>query len=305
MNASAPEGALAWDLAAGASIALSLSVGTEISLRFLGGGTDWIGAFSAMVQVLLAILASSTFTEAGRAWLDRVLERRGKPQCRRAPWRAGIAAAVLGLIVALRLSLPVIAIQYNNHGQKQAERGEITSALRSFRRAISLAPDLAVAHYNLAGSEESLGDYDAAVGEYRLAREAAPHRYEIYNNLARLYLLHQKNPSAALDLIFKARQLGPKEPRVLYSLAKNAGWAELDLGLLHVAERDLRQAIELDDDGPAAHCLLAQLLETRQSPGASQEWSLCRSLAPGREDEMAPAWLSQAEERLSAAGRNP
>lgn len=71
-----PKGALAWDLVAGAYITLSLSVGTEISLRFLGGGTDWIGAFSTMAQALLAVLAGSTFTDTGRAWLDRRLERR-------------------------------------------------------------------------------------------------------------------------------------------------------------------------------------------------------------------------------------
>lgn len=212
---------------------------------------------------------------------------------------------MLTLLVAFRLSLPAITVQYNNHGRTQQDRGEITSALRSLRRAISLAPDLAVAHYNLAGAAENLGDYAAAVSEYRLAREAAPRRDEIYNNLAQLYLLAPEEsvgrPRPDLQ-VPEARPAGAWRP-LLPDQERRLGRARSRF--LHVAERDLREAIQLDADGPAPHCLLAQVLEARRErPAAAQEWGLCRFLAPGRENEMAPSWLSQAEERLSARG-NP
>ena len=281
-------------------LALSLSLATDISTRFLSNGPDLLGILGVLAQVLLALVAGGSFTVFGRQFLGSFFRRLG---LRREHYGKGLIVCALGsflLLLALRSSLPRVAILYNNHGTQLQREGRLTSAVACYRRAISLTPDYAEAHYNLAHGLETLFDYERAASEYQAAIEADPHLYPAYNNLARIRILKTKDHSGALALLDQALRLAPSNRAEIYVLQKNRGWASLGLGNLGEAERDLRRAIELRADGAAAHCLLAQVFEaSNRSQNALLEWEACVADVPGQEAEVETSWLALAQERLA------
>lgn len=163
---------------------------------------------------------------------------------------------------------------------------------------MSLDPDYAVAQYNLATAYEDVLQFDKAVAEYQAALATDPKFYAVYNNLARLYLLRRKDYAGALNVLNMALALRPSEPYIRYSLYKNRGWAHFGLGLYDLATDDLAEALQSRNDGAAAHCLLAQVLEANnKSDSATKEWEACVAYAPDNGD-VESIWLSLAQERL-------
>jgi tetratricopeptide (TPR) repeat protein len=216
-----------------------------------------------------------------------------------------VTVTLLGLLIvgAFYLTLPAIARIYNNkRGVQFYQSGDLPAAIRSYERAISLDPGYAVAHYNLASAYEDVLEYDKSVGEYRVAVRLDPRFHYAYNNLAHLYLSYRKDYTGALKILTEAIELGPQEPELKYTLYTNRGWAHLGLGLYDLAIEDLRRAINSRQDGAAAHCLLAQALETQKKEKAAlREWEKCVANAPG-ETNVEASWLSIAQERLRQAG---
>jgi tetratricopeptide (TPR) repeat protein len=295
-----------WMVFAGICIAISISLAVEISIRFLSTGADFLGVFSVLSQVLLILLTGSTFTQAGMEELDRVLSRLGIERRFQDEWKAGLAFGVLLILLALRFLLPGIARYYNDQGVRLQQSGSVTSAIENYKRAISLNPDYAEAHYNLATTYEDVLEYDKALGEYQTALRTDPKLYLAYNNLARLYMLHQNDFTNALSLLNIALEMKldldrSQQTYVQYSFLKNRGWANLGLKYLRLAETDLRQALMLRADGAAAHCLLAQVLEAQaNSQAALTEWEAC--LRYEKNDVVEANWLGLARERLSQGG---
>jgi len=287
-----------WAILAGFCITMSLSFTTEISHRFLSGGPDFLGVFSTLSQGLLTLFASSVLIEAGRERVDRGLSRLGIQRKFQHAWRMGFALLVLLLVIGLRSSLPAIARYYNNQGTRLQQVGFVTSAIDRYQRAISLYSDYAEAHYNLATAYEDVLDYDKALGEYQTALRADSRFYFAYNNLARLYMLRRADFASALTLLNAALELKPEHSLVQYSLFKNRGWANFGLKYLASAKDDLKQALQLRDDGAAAHCLFAQVLEAEQNQQAAmEEWDACKAYAP-RDKDVEASWLGLATERL-------
>jgi len=287
-----------WAILAGAFITLAVSLASDISLRFLSGGPDLLGLISTFSQALLAVLAGSAFTRVGGEWLTRFLSSVHAVRGSRGAWKTSFAAALLAAILVLWLSLPSVARLYNDRGVRLQQAGKVTSARQSFERAIRLSPDYAQARFNLASAHEETLDYDAALGEYQRALKLDERLYPAYNNLARLYVLRRGDPASALALLDHAIALKPPEKRVLYSLHKNRGWANLRLEYFLQAERDLKDAISLrPEGGAAAHCLLAQVFEA-QKKDASVQWNNCLAYAPGEQGEVEASWLGRAQERL-------
>jgi tetratricopeptide (TPR) repeat protein len=213
---------------------------------------------------------------------------------------------VLLIVFALHLSLPAFARYYNDHGVRLQRDSQISSAIEQFQRALSLNPDYAEAHYNLATAYEEVLEYDKALSEYQRAIEADDQFSDAYNNLARLYILRRNDPASALTLLDVAleRDLGldqTQQLRVRYSLLKNRSWAYLDLKYYGLATADLREALVLRTDGAAAHCLLAQVLEAQSdSKAALAEWEACLRYAKG--DLVEASWLGLARERVNQGG---
>ena len=289
-----------WAILAGFLLTLSISLAADISRRFLTGGPDFIGVFSTVSQGLLALLAGSAVIQAGRGWIERTLSDLGVPPQRQHLWKTGLALAVLGLILALRLSLPAIGRLYNDRGVQLQAAGLTTSAIESYVRGLNLNPDAAGTRYNLATAYEDILDYDAALTEYQKAIRANPKLYPAHINLARLYNLRKRDYASALGLLDNALKLNPTAADTQYSLYKNRGWAHLGLKLLKLAEDDLRRAVALRPDAAAAHCLLAQTLEAKgQTADALPAWDGCLAYdAPGEGVEA--DWRAVAQERLTA-----
>ena len=297
-----PKPWIGWAILAGLFIALSVSFIAEISTRFLAGQPDFFGVFSTLTQALLALVAGGALTQAGGRWIDGLLATRGIARPSHARWKTGLALLLLISVLAFRLALPAFARIYNDRGVRQQLAGRITSAIDSYERAISLAPDFALAHYNLGAAYDEILQYDKALVEYQTAIQNDPRLYFAYNNLARLYMLQKRDYVSALRLLDRGVALNPSEPAVKYSLLKNRAWAYLAIKLPGLAETDLRQALLLRPEGAAAHCLLAQVLEARgKVADALPSWEWCVAYY-GPAENVEPDWYATARERVGAVG---
>jgi len=303
-NADKPVGVL-WTLSIALFVSVSLSLGAEISSRFLAEGPDFFGIFTTISQGLLALLAGATLTTAGAKWVDGLSARYGIRDGRgRAQVKWGLALAVLLALVALRLSLPRIAQLYNNHGVRMQLAGNLSAASSAYRRALRLNPDYVQASYNLATVHEDLVDFDEAIKRYRQAVAIDDRFFAAYNNLARLYITRKADYSGARVVLRRALDLNPDDTAVQYSLHKNLGWAEYRSNHLDLAEAELRHALQFRNDGAGAHCLLAQVLEAgKRSDDAQREFGSCISFARGQEPDVDADWILTATQRIEGALR--
>lgn len=299
-----------WPVVSGALITLAVTLATDASLRILAGRPDLLGLLSTFTQAALALLAGSAFTRAGGEKLEQLLERLNVKHAGHPAWKTLLSGVLLLLVVALWAALPRMARWYSDQGVEMLKRGEVTAARSTFDRAVRLDPGVADGRYNLAVAHEELLDFDLAIPEYQLAIRLSDGHYPAYNNLARLYLLRKNDGASALALTGRALAKNPTNPQVRYSLLKNRGWAQLQLGHLLQAQEALDAAIALrPNGGAAAQCLLAQVNEARRpasdafTQAANAAWAQCVALATDPNEVVEPVWLSLAEERLRGGVR--
>jgi tetratricopeptide (TPR) repeat protein len=293
-----------WSVLAALCITVSISLTAEIAQRFLSVGADFVSVFSVLSQAVLTLLAGSTFTAAGQQGVERILSSLGVRSSHQQYWKVGFAVGLLAIVLALRLSLPGIARLYNQTGLYWHSRpGQISGAIDSYRRAISLNPDDAEAHYNLAAAYEDVQQFDRAIAEYQSVTLLDPESYIALNNLARLSMSRRADYAGALALLDAAFDLKPEGDQVLYTLHKNRGWANLGLGYLTLAEGELRQALAIRADGAAAHCLLGQALEKKgDAAGALGAYEDCVGYEANDTLSLEPSWVNLARERLAEEG---
>jgi serine/threonine protein kinase len=222
---------------------------------------------------------------------------------RRLPRRSKIWLALVGALggicfVALMMgALHPIARYLNNKGVLFQQHGQLRAAIQDYTRAIRLDPGYAQAHYNLADAYEEIPDYERALTEYQRAIAADVEFYPAYNNLSRLYILRRREYGTAMRLLDRALELKPEQQSVQYSLHKNYGWADFELGNLSQAEKELKIAIGLNQERGSAHCLLAKVLEAQgRTSIAAPEWEIC--LANSMDPDVEPEWRVEAQERL-------
>ena len=72
---------------------------------------------------------------------------------------------------------------HNNSGLALAEQGRLDDAVVSYRRALSLKPDYADAHYNLAGLLRRQGRLDEAAAHYAHTVRLRPDHAAAHNDL--------------------------------------------------------------------------------------------------------------------------
>jgi len=307
-------------------VSVSLNLTAEIVKRFLSGGRDALSTVNTIFQTLLIILnavlgvlALGTLTDPGRQWAEGLLTELGLFKKYGARKRFLVAFLVLIAVLCFRLSLPAIARLYMERGARFAGQGDQTEAMESFRRAISLDPDNAGAHYALGTAYENLPHRDEeALNEYNSATLLDSGFLEARNSLARMYLKQardEKDFENALQVINDALRLSPSEWDVRYALYKNRGWAECELKLYPQAEEDLRTAIQIDESRPnrvdasenrgAAHCLLGYVLEAEHKEGAIDEWDFCARYYSCGDEDLDPKFVREARERSGIEGDCP
>jgi tetratricopeptide (TPR) repeat protein len=303
------ERGLGWQLGGGFLVLVSICLSADISQRFLRGGPDFESVFTTLSQALLALLVGSTFTGVENTWLDRVFSRRAVRLGRRPLWKLGLALAVFGLVLALKLSLPAIAGRYDRRGAELFEQERnYPAALQQFQRALALHPSFAEAHFHLAVAFEELHDdeqaidaYEAAIREY--TSEGASDKLPLlYNNLARLHLRRQAYGEALqlLEEAFQKHQQGVGDADFAYAIHKNRGWARLGLELYHHARVDLMRALELQPDATGAHCLLAQVYAKQENKDeAFSHWEACLVNHDPKGEPVEAVWIDTARERVA------
>lgn len=135
--------------------------------------------------------------------------------------------------VAVRRSFE--ALRINNEGAVLAEEGRDREARQAFTAVLRLDPHDAAAHANLAGLEEKLGNYSAALFHAEAAVEDSPDQPLFQYNFGRL-LVRLGDDARALGPLQRATELTP-----CYAQAFN----ELGSAYLNLARpADARRAIE-------------------------------------------------------------
>ena len=190
------------------------------------------------------------------------------------------------------------ALRENQRGMESYWDDRPREARAKFNQALKRCDDLPEARYNLGCLHEQVMDFDRARLEYREAMLGGfP---PAYSNMARLYIILDENYTAAVELLKKGLKLTqPDEVQMKYALLKNLGWARLKQSRLADAKDALQEAIRLDNERAAAHCLLAQVLDVEgTSQEAQSEWQLCLTHAcEDHPDE--DGWLAMARKWLA------
>jgi tetratricopeptide (TPR) repeat protein len=190
---------------------------------------------------------------------------------------------------------PKIASFFNDRGFENHKANRLAETHKSYQFALSIDPDNRTALYNLAWLCEEVQDLQCARGKYlQAAKLGLP---AAYSNLARLYIIENKNYSAAVHLLLQGLKLA-KDDRVKYSLRKNLGWARLEQGRYSEALQHLNAAIKLDSERVAGYCLKAQVLDgMKKTKEAQAQWKICQKYADSQDyDE--DIWIGMARQRL-------
>lgn len=308
---------LPWVLLTGTFTLLTAALTTEILTRLWDGAPDVVSVFGSLVTLALT---ASPLVKRGRelgAWMvAHVLKFKLR-------YRAEALAALTGLalviVLGIRLTLPSIAVIYNNQGFAARQTQNYARAQRKFQRAVALHPDNAIAAYNLAGVYARLREPEKAQTWYRQAIAANLDFAPAYRGLGRLYNKQGKHAEAESVLQAGLAVVGESPTAqadivARYELLANLGWAYFAQGESDLAQRALEDAIGLEDDlkkfeevepgdvayrSPMPHYYLAQLYEeTEQLEKAKQAWEDClRLIDPGWSGKM--AWRIEAQERLA------
>lgn len=312
-----------WAVLTGLCLFASFFLIIYISLRFLSSGADFISVSTSLAQVLLALLAISTLTQVGQRGVERALELL---RIKRRYQQRMTCLLALGLLLALlgfKAALPWVADGFHEQGRREDLAGRTTGAIEQYERTIALAPEHALARYNLGNAYEEVREYDKAIAEYQAAllldpELSEPRSVRAANNLARLYIWRQAAYGVALDLLRTARASRPSDAYVQYTIHKNLAWAYLGLSstdvgasnvpaLLEMADQAIEDALVFNPRGGGAYCLRALASERRgRSEAGLADWQQC--LRNGvqrdgkRQTDVEAHWLVIAEARVNRGG---
>ena len=112
---------------------------------------------------------------------------------------------------------PAVPLIPSLMGAAYAQLGQHDETVASFNRALELAPDDAVTHYNFATALMRLGDYESAASRFRRALDIRPDYAEAYLNLG--IMLRNTNRIREAEAYFrKAHQLRPDSAEAWFGL---------------------------------------------------------------------------------------
>lgn len=285
---------------------VNISLLVDIGSRFFASGAGVAGASTVVFSTLITLLKARTeLTDAGKEGFEKLLRKLKIPQHFHEEVRVGSTLVLSAGLFSLWFALPNISQLYNQTGLKSHRKGDIGIAEQHYERAIAIDPNNAQAHYNLGLLYEDLQQLDQAQSQYLTAIQGKiPNAY---NRLAYL-LLKQGNVDAAISFLEKSLLNNETIlPEVKYELYTYLGWARLIQEHWAEAEDDLKIAIEIAQQpgvspyvqNPAsAHCLLAQVFDTKgEDVSALEHWLICCQLG-NRFNLDEDQWIQMARKRL-------
>jgi serine/threonine protein kinase len=248
-------------------------------------------------------------------WLKRLPQWNGlmlrhrlrSPQFRSILLKSGLAGVLVAGGFSIWMNRVDISLYFNEQGAiLYEEQNNDQLAEWFYQVALLLNPDNSAANYNLGTLYESRQQFDQARAAYQKAADQKLIR--AYNNLARLYILSQQYRQAVSLLQLGLEQPdSPEQPKseTIYPLRKNLGWAYFGLKQYERAETELQQAIDLNPQAVAAHCLMGQVLQAQMKRSIARPyWQRCLTgESQGLEEEQ--AWQEQARKELQSEQNHP
>jgi tetratricopeptide (TPR) repeat protein len=144
---------------------------------------------------------------------------------------------------------------HHDLGLTLLENRRLAKAITSFRRAVTLKPDFALAWYNLGAAYSQAGDNSNAIAAYRQVILLAPGVASAHGRLADLLVLMGER-QAAIDHFLRASAIEPTSRLGQLSRARALQLAENDAK----AEEALRQVLALNPADGLVHRELGRLL---------------------------------------------
>lgn len=207
----------------------------------------------------------------------------------------GVFALVLLGAIGFRLVSHQVAIALNDRGVEHYPK-ERAAAIENIKRSLQLNPKNMAANYNWGRICEDLQDFDCAREKYLIAARGG--EAAAYSNLARLYIIREKNYAAAVNLSWQGLASATND-KVKSSLYKNLGWARLQQKRYSEAKEALLKSLELDENKAAAYCLLAQVSERLGNlKNSLVEWEACREFGDVTQPDE-DTWMGMASQRLA------
>jgi tetratricopeptide (TPR) repeat protein len=264
-------------------LTVCISLLADFTRRLLSSDPDAVGILSIAAQALFTVVASSTFTVAGRQWLQRSLNR---PQWSPAQQDLLMCAAVSTLFLVIFsawLFLPQgLAVYYNKRGLR-ASQAQPSVAMRDYNRAINLYPHYVSPYVNLATLYVRNYDFEQAATQYRKALMIDVWHISAYNDLAYVLLLG-KDPGTALrimDEAFRRRPAAPLAAQDVAAMYKNLAWAEYQTGFYAEAAHDAEAGIAANNSEAPPYCVLAKAdAKLNRLAEALQAWTAMNKIAP-------------------------
>lgn len=184
-----------------------------------------------------------------------------------------IGTVLSGCLVTYLLATPKLAEIVNNCGIHEYDAGNLSNAQTAFRVATLLSPNYAQPHYNLSllcidhFAQSHCSQDSIRKGLEIAAWQGLPE--------ANAELAEQQIRANDLTNALKTIEAGFRQaqsPITKAALFTKRGWIRWQQQRLNEAEADLRASIRLSPDSPHAHCLLAQVLETKGKPQAALQY---------------------------------
>ncbi len=298
-----------WTIGAVLFLTFSVTLITDFTRRILSADPDAVGITSVAVQALLAVAATSTFTDGGKEWMERALARMGVRPQMQPRWKLASTVVLFALVFWAWLTMPGhLAWLYNNRGIAADQNGS-SGGLHDYELAVALSPDFAAAHFNLGEAYEQNYLYDKATAEYQQALVLNPYDISAYANLSRLLTISNnaftglrvadKGVAVATDVAKR----NPKRatPQTIASLKKDRAWAEFQLGFYEDAETDAKASVEVTNVAASGYCVLGKIYsQTGRTVEAQRAWKSFNAAlqAPGA----TPPVLEPDCTRLAEAG---
>lgn len=163
-------------------------------------------------------------------------------------------------------------------GRVRYQQGRVDAAIAAFQELLRRDPNDVKGHDNLGLCFEAKNQSDAALAEYRKAVAldggTSTNNEQPYVNLGKL-LTAMNQASDGLPLLEHAVQMAPQSASAHYELAR----AELSLGRLEPAKKDVEESVKLDQSNSASHYLLGRIYKRLgQSEQADAEFKLTEQL---------------------------
>ena len=147
---------------------------------------------------------------------------------------------------------------YNIRGIRQANLGQLDTAISYYEKALSSKPNYAEAHYNLGFTLHRLGQLDAAVRSYKKVVAIKPKYAKSHNNkiLSVIYFFTKGQILDAIDTLEALIKDNPNDA-LLFNMS---GGCYVSLGQLDMAVKNYKKAIAIKPDYAVPQHMLNSLI---------------------------------------------